>query len=313
MIKKTIKNALITASLLATSQVVHSAEMTDQKIYHFKQTNLEDVYKTVQDLINNKDVPGKKIIVISDLDGTLTSKGHPSILQAVKPRGCSQDFINFCFKHKINTVVSSAWDIFAETLFRVKKLGISDILLTTEADPIYEALLDTLRRSIAQANQDKAIFLNQHPTTEEVNSFLRDQFINTENKIKESFTNDQIKQKFEIHIGLKKTFYNPNNPLDSIAIEYCHVGNVVSIRDTNHDNFTPQFYRNKALAPLIVYPNLDYLEIDHVIFIDDSSVNVEVFLEDMKRLQEMKIIPFKDTMKMKIFELSEACGQDNLK
>ena len=242
------------------------------------QADLNNAFEMIENLIKNN-VLGDEILLIFDLDGTLTDKPEPALGIPVQARENALAFAQFAKTHGVNTFISSAWDIFAETLYRIDKLGLSELFLTTKANYLRKEIDDFI-----DTGADKKAFKSMFS-----NVVLKSDSILSE------------------HLDLSKTIIgSADDQYSFITINYCHLGNVVSVRDSDLGNFTPQFYRNKALSPLVACPDLDYKKIKHVIFVEDSRHNINYFVSDIQRLWKMGVMNFDPDVKIEVFELKIA-------
>lgn len=310
---KTVKKSVIAIALLMNVQGMEPLDTGNTSMF-FENKNLEDVHIKIQDLIQNQSVPGKNILLISDLDGTLTDKSNPSLFDAVKPRGCALDLINFCVKNDINIVLSSAWDVFAETLYRVNKLGLSEQFKTTDANALCEELPSIIESTLKDIDNSVATYQQENYSQEDINELVDKRIQTFQSDIKKKYSNEILAHKKII--TFQNTYFQNKIIKDYFAdttkTNYAHLGNVVSVRDTQHDDFTPQYYRNKAFSPLIALPNIDYSQITHVIFVDDSKENIRFYQSDIMRLKEYGLLPSQNTTYL-TYHLSFANGEPDLK
>jgi hypothetical protein len=86
-------------------------------------------------------------------------------------------------------------------------------------------------------------------------------------------------------LGLKETLgvYNSveelnNTPSDWNGFKVLCAGNVVSVRK---ENIFDKYYRCKAFSIKLAYPEINVNQIKHVIFVDDSGGNVQLFAQDI--------------------------------
>jgi hypothetical protein len=76
--------------------------------------------------LKSKAVLPEELLVIFDVDGTLTNLGHPdSRNSAVKARGNSVEMVEELLAEHVKITVSSAWHDFSGTLHRLQEIGIS--------------------------------------------------------------------------------------------------------------------------------------------------------------------------------------------
>lgn len=78
-------------------------------------------------------VSANEILVIFDVDGTLTTVSDPTKYRGrfdydVSPRDNSPEIVRDLIRKGVNVILSSAWDKFEETLYRVSRLGLLEDL-----------------------------------------------------------------------------------------------------------------------------------------------------------------------------------------
>ncbi|MEN8237232.1 MAG: hypothetical protein ABFQ95_06820 [Pseudomonadota bacterium] len=87
------------------------------------QDTLQSVEVYMQKLLANEEIEGKNILLVLDLDGTLTNKSSPSDDEA-QPRENAVEFVKNMIDRGVKVVVSSAWHDFDATLKRIRDLGL---------------------------------------------------------------------------------------------------------------------------------------------------------------------------------------------
>jgi hypothetical protein len=94
--------------------------------YLRKQNNIRKVARKVSRLLKDEInlVKPEEIAVVLDVDGTLTDHSQPG-KHPVKPRYDSTDVVCKLINQHVNVVISSAWNIFDETLGRLTALGLA--------------------------------------------------------------------------------------------------------------------------------------------------------------------------------------------
>lgn len=200
-----------------------------------KGSSLLDVETYVNNLL--KETDGNKILLILDVDGTLTDRSEPG-KHPVKPRGNAVKFVENAVAKDVNVVASSAWNAFGETLGRIKALGLESTL-------------------------------------------------GSEGKMNCGF------EQVSVNEELTQRYF------------FCAKGRVASVR------FNNKYFRHKALSYLFAEPKIDADKITHVVFADDSEVNIQMFRYDVAA--HKKALYGREGLSVKIFQLSAANGEENLK
>lgn len=99
--------------------------------------NFEDI-KIYTEKLLEKGVQPQSILLILDVDGTVTNFSNPTESpnqEDIKARGDSVSFIEKMVTVGVNIVLSSAWPSFEETLQRLKNLHLEEILKIPNALP----------------------------------------------------------------------------------------------------------------------------------------------------------------------------------
>ena len=190
-----------------------------------KISKVGDYIKTTE---SNEHIKPEQILLILDVDGTLTSEGTPEEGETAKPRGNAVSLMKAFKAEGINLVASSAWDDFKSVLVRINDIGLSD---TFGVDAKHGQIVNK----------------------------------------KEKFPSNEDKLSVDIH--------------------WFGIGNVVSVQDPKVDD---EFFRQKALAPYLIPALAEKLkkqEIKHVVFVDDSEGNIEIFHQDVERFKLYDKIP----------------------
>jgi hypothetical protein len=112
------ESELLSEEKKPTSQVI--SKLDDQTIDNVKQ-KIRDYSKA--------SVDPKSILVVFDVDGTLTAHSYPtSDFKNVEKRRDSVEFVRFLLNQGIKVVISSAWSPFGETIKRLNALELGDAL-----------------------------------------------------------------------------------------------------------------------------------------------------------------------------------------
>jgi|GEM_PF-3035289 len=90
---------------------------------------LEDVKMYTEKLLNNN-VPPESILLVLDVNGTLTNFTSPNS-KNIQARGEAVPFVKNMVDKGVRIVISSAWYSFGETLERLRSLGLEEVLKIT--------------------------------------------------------------------------------------------------------------------------------------------------------------------------------------
>lgn len=99
-------------------------EIIDSKGVWKKDVSIRSFYDSILSLIAKYGAGNVALII--DLDGTLTNESDPKQGKA-EPRGDSVLVLKALAEKGVCFVISSAWHIFDETIWRIRELGLSDI------------------------------------------------------------------------------------------------------------------------------------------------------------------------------------------
>jgi hypothetical protein len=92
----------------------------------FKAKKIASVDTHVDSLLETGDLQPHEILIIFDVDGTLTDQILPNDKIPARPRGKSVTLVKRLKKKGIHLIASSAWKNFKGTLKRIRELGLSD-------------------------------------------------------------------------------------------------------------------------------------------------------------------------------------------
>lgn len=192
---------------------------TGRSIYTHTDNSLRDVDSKIKELINDGVAP-KKILLVLDVDGTLTNSRDPNAHPegGLRPREHAVEFVTSMKNVGVRVVISSAWNVFSETLIRLKQIGLGPVF---DLDLYDESQLRNL------TNEDLC-------------------------------TSDDLEVE-----GVK--FYT------------CTFEEIASVRKDENE----QYFRHKALAYKLVYPEIDDEKMKHIFFVDDSATNIRIFKNDV--------------------------------
>lgn len=115
---------LLRKTLLSLSIVLSSAPLWASGICY-----LEDVEECMKKVLLS--TPPHEVVLVLDLDGTLTDRSRPGE-EIAKPRGNAVAFVKDMVARGVKVVVSSAWNVFEETLRRIDDLGLTETLKVNE-------------------------------------------------------------------------------------------------------------------------------------------------------------------------------------
>lgn len=92
-----------------------------------------------------------------------------------------------------------------------------------------------------------------------------------------------------------------------ITVNYALSGLVCSVKEQEKRKSKDPFFRNKAFAHKLVYPQLKEEDILHVIVAEDSKTNIDIIMADIERAGLFT------SAKVKIFHLSEVPAKEEKK
>lgn len=111
----------LVAGFITLSEASNSPLMAEA--YRFGK--IADAGKLISTLLEKENLKPEQLLVIFDVDGTLTSRGDPEEKETALPRGDAISVVNGLKKAGVNLVASSAWDDFHSVLVRINDLGLS--------------------------------------------------------------------------------------------------------------------------------------------------------------------------------------------
>ena len=114
--------------ILGLTPMIGANDFTDQ--------TLKQVEEHVEKLLGNG-FTAEQILLVLDVDGTLTNYSDPDDHKNDKPfgaRGNATNFVTGMVNSGVQVVVSSAWDKFEDTLGRLEKIGLSEALNVNRND-----------------------------------------------------------------------------------------------------------------------------------------------------------------------------------
>lgn len=215
----------------------------------------------------------EEIAIISDNDGVLTDQSNPGPRPA-KPRGDMVKVLKEWHKKGIFVTVSSAWDIFNETLDKLRTLGLTDTLGLKPDDSDSDSDSENETVSATISSTDTTIFNSDHSRAQAEEAATR-----------EAAEMSQPRLDNPIHsIEGQEMLTRMLTPLildrdNGRQIDYIKQGRVISARQ----NPSPEiFYRAKYFA-------LDYadrgelLPFKVVVIVDDSQGNIDICKKNMHR------------------------------
>lgn len=143
---KTLKISLALSTFLLTQVSAMEGGGTD-RFHTYNNSSIKDAMAYYDKLKNQDKVDPSNILVIFDVDGTLTNHGNPLGEHTTKfgPRGKAVDFVKELSKDHAKIVASSAWSSpdrfgvndeegFKQTLKRLKKLGLTQEFNTAKQE-----------------------------------------------------------------------------------------------------------------------------------------------------------------------------------
>jgi len=212
-----------------------------------------------------------EIAVISDNDGVLTDQSNPGPRPA-KPRGDMVKVLKEWHQKGIFVTVSSAWDLFNETLKKLRTLGLADTLGLESDDSDSDSENETVSATIS--NTDTTVFNSDHSRTQAEEAAAREAAEMSQPRLEDPL--HSIEGQEMLTRMLTPLIMERDN---GRQIDYIKQGRVISARQ----NPSPEiFYRAKYFA-LDYADRGDLLPFKAVVIIDDSLGNLDLCKKNMHR------------------------------
>lgn len=191
---------------------------TKLKIKKGTVTSITDMSELIAEL--RKNYKADEILIVSDLDGTLTTNQipHDNLQAEAQPKGDDPKWIKRLIQEGYKVVISSANNDFDRTLKSLEDLGLTQVLNVGERSGV------SYKKGTSAAGREVVGYVN---------------------------------------------------------------GNVASYRLIDPKAAVPQYFRDKGIAPTLVYKSEDLKGVKAIVFFDDSADNIQFFKNNVTDYHSM--------------------------
>lgn len=212
-------------------------------------------------------LPVDETVFVFDCDGTLTNESTPTAGKKAVSRGDAVELLKAISAENYPVIVSSAWHDFNDFLRKIRDLGLAEVLKLDVED-------DDNGFHIARRHKETTEFTEIVKAEDFAKSKCLVHTTDSAVKPKFSFLKPTCTCNSNVEANKRRVagrvyFIQKQGQIVSVAGQYSDI-----------DRFSQKlYYRQKALAPMVVYPGRKF---KHVVFVDDNLKSLTILERDVK-------------------------------